>query len=435
MRGRRLAAAVVALAALAATPGEAARRRSPAFRLSNTGAFAPEVTLGVQRDGDIFVGGWDYVVKSDDDGRSWTRIGPDIASVGPVVAADRVLVVDKGTARVFVDDTDLACTVLWWSDDDGDSWTVNPIACGGGVTDHEQVAVGKRTAVPDPTGLLYPNVVYVCANGLTHTPCAASFDGGRTFGPGVPAGGVDAEEGTVVPGCAFQGVPLGAPDGTVYQPLIGCGPEVAWSEDNGFTWRRAAVFTGPNAGSPDTPDMAATPNGTLYYFWTRADWSLALARSKDGGRTWSAPIRVSVPGLRSALFPVITAGDDGRIGLAFYGTTDAPSGWNGNPGDAPSSVRWRLYAAVVTNAEAASPAIAPVVATPSPVQTGCLSKLGSCEENIADYIDIDSMPNGRLAISYVNGCVPTCAAKSSSAFVAVQTAGPTLKAPRARRGR
>jgi hypothetical protein len=279
-------------------------------------------------------------------------------------------------------------------------------------------------------------VVYVCANALTHTPCAASFDGGRTFGPGVPAGAVDLEQAAVVPGCAFQGVPLAAPDGTLYQPLTACGPEVAWSEDNGLTWRRTTVFSGSGAASPDTPDMAATPNGTLYYFWTRADWTLSLVRSKDGGRTWSAPIRVSVPGLRSALFPVITAGDDGRIGLAFYGTTDAPSGWDGNPGDARASVRWRLYAAVVANAEAASPTIKPSVVTRSLVQTGCLSKLGACaEDNIADYIDVDSTPNGELAISYVNGCIPTCAAKSSTAFVAVQTAGPRLEATAPRRAR
>jgi hypothetical protein len=399
----------------------------PAFATFATGAHGSEVNLGITRAGVVFFGGWDHIARSGDGGRTW-----EVATPPTPVAADRVLVVDRATDRVFVDDMTLACTVLSWSDDLGQTWTTNPAACGGGVTDHQKVAVGKRTALPDPTGSLYPNIVYVCSNSLTHTPCAASLDGGRTFGPGVPVGLAEPATGRVTPTCAFQGVPVAAPDGTVYQPRTQCGAAVDRSADNGLTWERHAVVGDPAAVSGDTPDMAVTPDGTLYFFWTGADWLPRLSRSSDGGRTWSAPMVVGTGlGLRSTLFPVVAAGSDGRIGLAFYGTTDAAEGWDGNPGSAPESVHWDLYAAVSTDAAGPAPSFAVTRVTTDPVQIGCLSKLGQCRNtNIADYIDAEVAPDGRLQIAYVDGCPPGCntaaASTADEGWLAVQETGPLL---------
>jgi hypothetical protein len=136
-------------------------------------------------------------------------------------------------------------------------------------------------------------------------------------------------------------------------------------------------------------------------------------------------------GLRSTLFPVVAAGSDGRIGLAFYGTSDAPSGWDGNPGNAPDGVRWDLYAAVVTDAATPAPTFAPARLTSDPVQIGCLSKLGRCSNsNIADYIDAEVSPDGRLFIAYIDGCPPGCTTAAASTaddgWVAVQQGGPRL---------
>jgi len=399
----------------------------PVFATFGTGAHGSEVNLGVTRAGVVFFGGWDHIARSKDGGRTW-----DVVTPPTPVAADRVLVVDRTTDRVFVDDTTLACTTLSWSDDLGQTWSTNPAACGGGVTDHEKVAVGKRTVLIDPTGSLYPNVVYVCANALSHTPCAASLDGGRTFGPGVPAGLAEPAKGRVTPTCAFQGVPVAAPDGTLYQPRTQCGAAVDRSADNGLTWERHAVVEDPKAASTDAPDMAVTPDGTLYFFWTGADWMPRLARSSDGGRTWSAPMAVGAGlGLRSTLFPVVAAGSDGRIGLAFYGTTDAAEGWDGNPGNAPESVHWDLFAAVSTDAAAPAPNFDVTRVTTDPVQIGCLSKLGQCGgSNIADYIDAEVAPDGRLLVAYVDGCPPGCTTAAASTadegWLAVQQTGPPL---------
>ncbi|MCA1845084.1 MAG: glycoside hydrolase, partial [Actinobacteria bacterium] len=399
----------------------------PAFTTFATGAHGSEVNLGITRAGVVFFGGWDHIARSKDGGRTW-----DVATPPTPVAADRVLVVDRSTDRVFVDDTTLGCTVLSWSDDLGQTWTTNPAACGGGATDHEKVALGRRTTLADPTGSLYPNIVYVCANALTHTPCSASFDGGRTFGPGMPAGLAEPAKGRVTPTCAFQGVPVAAPDGTLYQPRTQCGAAVDRSADNGLTWERHAVVGDAAAVSGDTPDMAITPDGTLYFFWTGADWLPRLARSTDGGRTWSEPMAIGTGlGLRSTLFPVVAAGSDGHIGLAFYGTTDAAEGWDGNPGNAPDSVRWDLFAAVSTDAAGPAPSFGMTRISTDPVQIGCLSKLGQCRNiNVADYIDAEVSPDGRLHIAYVDGCPPGCTTAAASTadegWLAVQETGPRL---------
>jgi BNR/Asp-box repeat len=410
--GWRVLLLLLAVGAAAVPAGVSSGQPSaPTFRLVPTGSHGSEVNLGITRSGVIFFGGWDHIARSADDGRTWVAL----PKASPV-AADRVLVVDRTTGRVFVDDTTLACTVLSWSDDLGDTWTVNPLACGGGATDHPKLAVGARTALADPTGKLYPNVVYVCANSLSHTPCTVSVNGGATFGPAVPAGAAEPGKGRVTPTCAFQGVPMAAADGTLYQPHGQCGAFVDRSTDNGLTWERNVVADGAGATSGDTPDLAVGSDGTVWFFWTGADWQPRLARSTDGGRTWSAPILVAASaGLRSTLFPVVAAGPDGRVGIAFYGTPDAASAWNGNPGDAPDGVRWYLYAAVLDGHGAPTGPVTPPRVTPEPVQIGCLSKLGSCRSfNIADYIDAEMSPDGRLHIAYVVGCPPGCTTAAQS---------------------
>lgn len=431
-----LVAAALVLALVAAPAASELLKPSPAgvadlptFRMVDSGAHGSELTLGVRADGAVFVGGWDHIARSTDDGRTWTKLamalGPKVGPLNPPglgFAADRVLVVDKDTGRVLVDDTTLGCTILTWSDDGGATWLRNPLACGGGITDHQKIAVGKRTALEDPTGQLYPNVIYACANGLSHANCGVSADGGLSFLPAAPHGVL----------CAFQGMPVADPAGTLYEPTSACGAMVRRTADNGRSWDEFEVPVRP---SDDTPDVAVTADGTLYYFYTGEDWRPSLARSRDGGATWEGPWSVSVPGLFSAVFPVIVGGDAGRVALSFYGTTDAPSGWDGNPGKAPDAVRWHGYVAVVTDADAARPTIAPVQVTPpgDPLQYGCLSKLGSgCLVNIADYMDIDVGPDGRAYAVFVDGCLPGCddvgESDSDNAVLAIQASGPTLKA-------
>jgi len=402
------------------------------FDLSDTDSHGSEITLDVTREGVIFVGGWDRIARSSDGGDSWDHSVPGvIGDTGPVeadsqLAADRVLEVDEDTDRVYVDDTTLACTVLRWSDDLGGNWTSNPIACGGGATDHQKIAIGDRTTLADPTGELYPNVVYVCANGLTHTPCAASNDGGRTFGPGVPSQQVDAETpSNSQTTCGFQGQPATGDDGTIYQPQTQCGAKLWYSTDNGLTWTQTPV---PVTPSEDTADVAPAEN-SVYYAYTNDDWQPKLVPSLDGGESFVTPIAIGPSNLTSSLFTVATAEVDGRVGFAYYGTFDDPGGWDHNPGNAPDSVVWHLFAGVVTDADTDPTVHVERLTTENdPIQRGCLSKLGDCLGNIADYIDVDQA-DGKVHVGYVDGCDACDTADDSTdddAYLAIQTDGPRL---------
>lgn len=416
-----------AVQALVVPPGAPDLAPLATFRVVDSGAHGPELNIGVAPSGSVFVGGWDHIARSRDDGASWEAMDiPAAPGLSVGFAADRVLIVDHDTGRLIEDDTTLGCTIISWSDDEGESWTRNPLACGGGVTDHQKVAVGKRTALQDPTGLLYPNIMYACANGLSHANCGVSADGGLTFLPAAPHGIL----------CAFQGAPIADREGTLYEPTSSCGAMVRKTVNNGMAWSEHDVTVAEP--SNDTPDLGITSDGTLYYFYTDEDWKPALARSTDGGLTWQGPFAVPVPGLRSSLFPSIVGGDSGHIALSFYGTTDDDTNWDGNPGEAPDAIRWHGYVAVITDADAAAPSIAPVQITPpgDPLQYGCLSKLGGgCLGNIADYMDIDVGTDGRVYAVFTDGCLPGCDSKAESdsdnAIVAIQQAGATLFLPRA----
>ncbi len=399
--------------------GDATVSATSTFKLVDSGATGSELNVGLTSNGCIFVGGWNVIRRSCNDGATWTS-QPHMTGVS--FAADRALITDHDTDRVFVSDTYLGCTILSWSDDLGAKWQTNPVACGGGVTDHQKAGVGKRTTLADPTGTLYRNVIYVCANGLAATNCGASADGGLTFLPTNQHG----------VGCAFQGAPVADRSGVLYEPTTQCGAQIRKTADNGLRWTTLPIA---NAGpSSDTPDVAITPDGTLYFMYSTSDWKPAVMRSTNGGMTWTGPYLVPVTGIRSTALPAIVAGDDGRIALSFYGTTDAPSSWNGNPGDAPDGVKWNGYVAIAIDAAAATLTfdVVQVNAVSDPFQIGAMTKLGGTLSNIADYMDIDVGPDGRVYAVFTDGCLAGCTNHATSddqnAIVAIQTNGAVLKA-------
>jgi hypothetical protein len=332
--------------------------QTPTAELYDTGSLTIEPTLGITRDGTLFVDTVDeafapHVIRSTDQAQTWTDVSP-----GHVTTSDPYLYVDPIAERVFNNDYQLACHAFSFSDDLGDTWTTKPIAtCT--ETDHENVFAGPAPrGGAKPRG--YPNVVYSCGNSggigvifFSHVLnlCNKSLDGGRRFLPtGLPpyfdnplAGPGDGE----IPGNCNADVGHGyvGPDGTVFLPKGWCGqPWVAMSHNEGLTWRRVqvadnGVMGGPENAAPIDPlpglhrstfvwehegAVAADADGNVYYAWVARDRHMYLAVSRDGGRHWGSPLDVTFPGLTQAALPALDIGTSGKVAVAYVGSSDAP---------------------------------------------------------------------------------------------------------------
>ncbi|UCF19051.1 MAG: glycosyl hydrolase [Gemmatimonadota bacterium] len=172
-----------------------------------------------------------------------------------------------------------------------------------------------------------------------------SRDGGRTFSRPLrlPAGGGDALDGdNTVEGA----VPAAGPDGTVYMAWSGPrGIEFSRSTDGGATWEAARTILdqpggwdieiqglGRANGMPVTAaDISDGPHrGTVYVNWADlrnndgldGDADIFLARSSDGGATWSEPLRVNQDPLgndRDQFFTWMSVDPvDGSVNIVYY---------------------------------------------------------------------------------------------------------------------
>jgi len=209
-----------------------------------------------------------------------------------------------------------------------------------------------------PHGLVYltwdyaPTARYlriVCASGGSCSFAAGelnavvqrSTNGGKTWGPimhvspGFPASGADSAPLLIGRGGRID---------LVYQALVvtnkttmalGPGHEYFTSSGNGGrTWSRP-VAVGPRAGTESTTEwwidgaIAADAAGNLYITWdtqARARDTGWLSYSANGGRTWSAPTRVT-PDNTTAPHIVQPAG--GARGIAYVGwlSDSSPRGY------------------------------------------------------------------------------------------------------------
>ena len=337
--------------ASAATAGASV---SATMRLYRTGWLGFEPTMGISRDGAIYVrvvtclGGQScsqpHVLKSVSNGGRWTDVSPPVGSASQhLLTQDPFLYLDPRTGRIFSDDLILPCSQLSFSDDAGRSWTSQVVGCD--QTDHQNIFAG-----PVPKGGAtttgYPDVVYYCAmnaGGLyggptSHaTTCAKSLDGGQSFtitGPPPYTDDPSAKTGAFgIPGACDGGTGKGtvAPDGTIYLPRGWCGrPYVAISTDEGQSWQRVQVSSlGMNTMATGTPDHNAAvgvdAKGTVYYAWVARNRQPYLSVSRDRGRHWSTPVDVAPPGPHQANQPSIAVGAPGRVAISFVGSTTAPA--------------------------------------------------------------------------------------------------------------
>ena len=183
------------------------------------------------------------------------------------------------------------------------------------------------------------------------------------------------------------------------------------------------------------PTMAIDKAGNLYAVWEQApidvngnvigDTVLKYSYSTNQGNTWSTAIQIDTSGsadgvLHNNVFAWIAAGDDGRINIAWYGTTalsnpdDATCGQNSLPPtqgkniNGPDSVNglWSLWMVQSTNAHAASPTFTvPVRASGHPIHRGSVQTVigGQCGNRaLGDFFQMRTGTLGEAHLSYVD---------------------------------
>jgi hypothetical protein len=108
------------------------------------------------------------------------------------------------------------------------------------------------------------------------------------------------------------------------------------SADRGLTWSPPVRIASdeplgardPRSGQPirdgsAIAQMAVAPDGSLDVVWQDGRFGglrdgIALARSTDGGLTWSAPVRVNADASATAFTPQVHVRADGTIGVTYF---------------------------------------------------------------------------------------------------------------------
>ena len=217
---------------------------------------------------------------------------------------------------------------LMWTADDGTTWHHATACCPLLSENPRFVAARAPQGAAQPHG--YPNVVYFCANsnivltlpGLIRV-CSRSLDGGSTwstpsllFSNPIPQ---HAE-------CGSHGEEFGADDGTYPQAMpdgalvvmVICGGHtfLARSADEGSTWPIIHVGGKP-LEIPAFDELRTDSAGNLYGF--KASGGRVLLRVSRTGVSWSAPIRMTAPGVTEldAWNPAVRA--PGTAVVSYYG--------------------------------------------------------------------------------------------------------------------
>lgn len=328
---------------------------------------------------------------------------------------DPIGFVDRETGRVFGLNLAAGSSNAAFSDDDGGSWTPFPAGGPPAGPDHETLGGGpynENSIPPPPPHPLYKNAVYYCSQNIAGgAECSRSDNGGLTFGPGV-----DIFDPTECYGGIHGHVKVG-PDGTVYVPNSSCSAGtgsqgVAISRDNGLTWVDKTV---PNSVGSGDPSVGIGTDNTVYLGYINGDGRPHIAVSTDHGQTWKNDFEVGTPvgcapgdhyapcRVKSAVFPVVVAGDGDRAAFGFLGSTTG-----GNFQDqATFQGIWDFY--VATTYDRGAHWVTVNVTAGEPVQKGSICLLGVIcgdDRNLLDFNDITVDREGRSIAAYADGCVP-----------------------------
>ena len=211
---------------------------------------------------------------------------------------------------------------LMWTGDDGVTWHHSTACCPAFSENPRFVAARAPRGAPQPHG--YPNVVYFCANsnivltlpGIVRV-CSRSLDGGSSWSTSSILFTFPVPQHSE---CGSSGESFGAGDGNYPQALpdgslvvmVACGSHtfLARSRDEAATWPIVREI-------PSFDELRTDTAGNLYGF--KATGGTITLRVSHTGATWSAPIRMTAPGVSQvdAWNPAVRA--PGNAAVSYYG--------------------------------------------------------------------------------------------------------------------
>lgn len=306
---------------------------------------------------------WCGAYWSRDGGKTWSqtlipgyRGGPPSVLTGYGIAGDPVVVFDsdgncymaglaarRKQVSPFRPFQKMSCIWVAKSTDGGETWgQVRTVATSiSAVNFHD-----KEWITADPRdGTLY--VTWTVFNFLTASEivCARSGDGGLTWNDYAVISEITGGE------TQTQGsYPVVDDDGVLHVVWVGYGTNhirYSRSTDRGGTFSTpidvASLQPLPYQLSPHTyrtPTMPALAvdrtdtnrSGSLYVTWpdsSNGDGDILLSYSRDGGDTWSEPVRVNndtVGNGAHQFFPSVSVSPHGYVCLLFYDMRDDPEG-------------------------------------------------------------------------------------------------------------
>ena len=240
--------------------------------------------------------------------------------------------------------------------------------------------------------------------------------------------------------------------GWIYVPYRkGGGYFVASANASGY--QDAASWVSNNVTS-DTPAIFPWLNldarGNLYAVWvTNGVLYLSVSPIDDPrnapstGRPatfWTPKVRVSPPSVGSAVFPAVTAGDPGRIAIAYMGSEDC----SGVSDNCANAAHWNTYVAIVTDAlglarAGSTTTVVTGKANHRIVHRGQVCTSGTTctgDRSLLDMLDLGFDQDGRVGVVFMdnnNGLAAEPRTSSSKAGPFTQfaklVAGPSLLAP------
>jgi hypothetical protein len=168
--------------------------------------------------------------------------------------------------------------------------------------------------------------------------------------------------------------------------------------------------------------------GNVYAAWSN-NKDIFYAYSTNKALTWSSPVKVTDAGVGGGMpnfnfFPWITAGDDGRLGIVWYGTDKLTNGDN--------DAEWKAYYAFTDNARAATPTIRWLPASDHVIHKSNVSQAGfssdnAVNRNLIDFFQVAHDPrDGAAVIAFADDHNDF----DGATYYTRQIAGPGLRADR-----